>query len=44
MQEEISQEDSLVVTYLKQAGAICLVKGNMPQAGLSTLSDNHIWG
>jgi len=38
------EKDSACVTPLVDAGAIPLVRGNVPQAALSIHTENHVWG
>ena len=44
MCENVAEEDAVTVSILKEAGAIILVKGNIPQILLSYNSQNRIWG
>ena len=41
---DIRQQDSLIVKLYKKAGGIPLIRGNMPQSGLSMHTDNWLWG
>ena len=38
------EEDSTVVTLLKEAGAIIIARGNVPQGMLTFNTDNDVWG
>lgn len=37
-------EDAVVVTLLKKAGAICMVRGNLPQYMLVADTNNRVYG
>ena len=42
--EENAEEDALIVTRLKQAGAIVLTRTNLPDLGLRVHTDSYLYG
>ena len=41
---DFAKEDGAIVKCFLQAGAIPIVRGNVPQSALSLHTDNLIWG
>lgn len=42
--KEVHTEDAVTVTLLRKAGAIPIVRGNVPQLALTMHTDNFLWG